>query len=36
MIGLGYNAQDSITITYIFLFGGSLASIYSSYGKKNK
>lgn len=35
MFGLGYNAKDSMAITYIFLLGGSVASIYSNYGKKN-
>jgi hypothetical protein len=36
MLGLGYNAKDSMAITYIFLMGGSVASIYTNYGKKNK
>lgn len=36
MLGLGYNAKDSMAITYIFLLGGSVASIYSNFGKKNK
>jgi hypothetical protein len=36
MIGLGYGTKDSMAITYIFLLGGCVASIYSNYGKRNK
>jgi uncharacterized membrane protein YfcA len=36
MLGLGYDAKTSMAITYIFLIGGSLASVYSNYGKKNQ
>lgn len=36
MIGLGYDTKDSMAITYIFLLGGTVASIYSNYGKRNK
>lgn len=36
MIGLGYSAKESMAITYIFLLGGTVASIYSNYGKRNK
>lgn len=34
IIGLGYETKTSMAITYIFLLGGSTASIYSNYGKK--
>lgn len=34
IIGLGYETKASMAITYIFLLGGSTASIYSNYGKK--
>ena len=36
MMGFGYTASESMAITYIFLMGGALASIYSNYGKRNK
>lgn len=35
MIGLGYDTKDSMAITYIFLLGGTVASIYSNYGRRN-
>jgi hypothetical protein len=35
MISMGYNAKLSISITYIFLIGGSLASIWKNAVKKN-
>lgn len=34
IIGLGYNAKESIIITYIFLMGGGLASSITSLNKK--
>lgn len=34
IIGLGYETKTSMAITYVFLIGGSIASIYSNYGKK--
>lgn len=34
IIGLGYETKTSMAITYIFLLGGSTASIYTNYGKK--
>ena len=34
IVGLGYNAKDSIAITYIFLMGGGLASSLVSATKK--
>jgi hypothetical protein len=36
MMGLGYEAKDSMSITYIFLMGGALASIWKSKDKINK
>lgn len=33
IIGLGYNAKESIIITYIFLMGGGLASSIASLNK---
>ena len=36
MIGLGYDTKDSMAITYIFILGGCVASIYSNYGRRNK
>jgi hypothetical protein len=36
MLGLGLKAKDSMPITYLLLIGGSLASVYSNYGKKDK
>ena len=35
MIGMGYNTKLSISITYIFLIGGSVASIWKNSVKKN-
>jgi glycerol-3-phosphate responsive antiterminator len=35
MMGLGYNAKLSISITYIFLIGGSIASIWKNTKKQN-
>ena len=35
MLGLGFDAKNSMAITYLFLMGGSIASIYSNYGKLN-
>ena len=34
IIGLGIETKTSMAITYIFLIGGSVASIRSNYGKK--
>ena len=34
MAGIGYTTKNSMAITYLFLIGGSCASIYGSYGKK--
>ena len=34
IIGLGFETKASMAVTYIFLLGGSTASIYSNYGKK--
>lgn len=34
IVGLGYNAKESIIITYIFLMGGGLASTIASLNKK--
>jgi len=34
MVAFGYSTKNSMAITYLFLLGGSFASIYSSYGKK--
>lgn len=36
MLGFGYDAHASMAITYIFLIGGALASIWSNLGKKTK
>lgn len=36
MLGMGYGTKESMAITYIFLLGGTVASIYSNYGKRNK
>ena len=36
MMGLGYEAKQAMALTYIFLMGGSLASIIQNYSKKNK
>ena len=33
--GLGFNAKESVIITYIFLMGGGLASTIASATKKN-
>lgn len=35
MLGLGYNAKDSMSIAYIFLMGGALASMWKARNKKN-
>lgn len=35
MISMGYDAKLSISITYIFLIGGSIASIWKNAQKKN-
>ena len=36
MMGFGYGTKESMAITYIFLLGGTVASMYSNYGKRNK
>lgn len=36
MLGLGFDAKDSMSITYIFLMGGAFASICKNKNKKNK
>lgn len=36
MIGLGYDPKMAMAMTYIFLMGGSLASIFQTYSKKRK
>ena len=36
MMGLGYEAKQAMAMTYIFLMGGSLASILQTYSKKRK
>jgi uncharacterized membrane protein YfcA len=36
IIGLGIETKTSMAITYIFLIGGSVASMYANYGKKNE
>ena len=36
MMGFGYTTTKSMAITYIFLMGGALASMYSNYGKRNQ
>lgn len=35
MISMGYDAKLSISITYIFLIGGSIASVWKNAVKKN-
>jgi hypothetical protein len=35
MLGFGYEAHDSMYITYIFLIGGASASIWKNKDKKN-
>ena len=35
MLGLGYEAKDSMSVTYIFLMGGAFASIWKNKNKKN-
>ncbi len=35
MLGLGYDAKDSMSITYIFLMGGAFASMIKNKNKKN-
>jgi uncharacterized membrane protein YfcA len=34
MLGFGYGPRESMAITYMFLIGGSLASMVSNYGKR--
>jgi hypothetical protein len=36
MLGLGYETKSSMAITYVFLIGGSVASICCNYGIRNK
>ena len=36
MLGFGYGTKESMAITYIFLLGGTVASMYSNFGKRNK
>lgn len=36
MMGFGLGSKESMSITYLFLLGGSVASIYSNWGKRNK
>jgi hypothetical protein len=35
MLGLGYDAKDSMSITYVFLIGGAFASMVKNKDKKN-
>jgi hypothetical protein len=35
-VGLGYDAKDSVIVTYIFLMGGGLASTLASLKKKTE
>ena len=35
MIGMGYEAKESMSITYIFLMGGAFASMWVNFQKKN-
>lgn len=35
MLGLGYDAKDSMSIAYVFLMGGAFASMWKSRNKKN-
>lgn len=35
MIGLGKEAKESMSITYIFLMGGAFASMFSNVNQKN-
>jgi hypothetical protein len=35
MIGFGYTAKKSMSITYLFLMGGAAASIMKNIKKKN-
>lgn len=35
MLGLGYDAKDSMSVTYVFLMGGAFASMWKSRDKKN-
>ena len=35
MIGFGYSAKKSMSITYLFLMGGAMASILKNLKKKN-
>jgi len=36
MLGLGYDAKDSMSIAYVFLMGGAFASMWKSRDKKNQ
>ena len=36
MMGMSYGTKESMAITYIFLLGGTVASMYSNFGKRNK
>ena len=36
MLGLGYETKASMAVTYVFLIGGSVASICSNYGIRSK
>jgi glycerol-3-phosphate responsive antiterminator len=33
MIGAGFSAKESMSITYIFLMGGAVASIYKNFNR---
>jgi uncharacterized membrane protein YfcA len=35
MLGLGYDAKDSMSIAYVFLMGGAFASMWKARNKKN-
>jgi hypothetical protein len=35
MLGLGYDAKDSMSIAYVFLMGGAFASMWKARDKKN-
>jgi hypothetical protein len=34
MIGAGYSSKESMSITYVFLMGGAIASIIKNYGRR--
>ena len=36
MLGLGYDAKDSMSIEYVFLMGGAFASMWKARDKKNQ